>query len=81
VYDFIFPNRSMNKSSDDSTNTTSMCSFLHLDSAAAIWMTTGGGCMISHAAGGDRHISTKFPPKEFIGEQSRKDTLGTGWME
>jgi hypothetical protein len=27
VYDFIFPNRSMNKSSDDSTNTTSICSF------------------------------------------------------
>jgi hypothetical protein len=27
VYDFIFPNRSMNKSSDDSTNTTLICSF------------------------------------------------------
>ncbi len=40
-----------------------------------------GGCMISHAAGGDRHISMKFPPKEFIGKQSKKDTTGTGWME
>ena len=61
VYDFIFPNRSMNKSSDDSTNKHQFAPFLHLDRAAAgvIWMTMGG-CMILHVAGRERHILRKF---------------------
>jgi hypothetical protein len=43
VYDFIFPNRSMNKSSDDSTNTTSIRSFSSFGQRSSDMDDNGGG--------------------------------------